>query len=578
VTGTAPPVAMVPLVIGVTSHRNLPAREIEPIRERVRDFFARLQRDFPQLPLVVLSALAEGGDQLVAHEALAAGARLIAPLPLPLELYVEDFTGTAARVDFDALCGKAEVMQLPLLRGQTRFAVKSRGAARDRQYAQAGVYIASHCHILLTIWDGKASDRLGGTAQIVRYHLSGALPGLMDRRRGARHVFGGSDERLAYQIVCSRDEAGGAPAADLQPLQLLWRTAHHADTAADGMPARFRLGFTRMAEFNTECAGHASAIERATPADRDTVAATAAIDQLFGAADWLAVHFCQRVLLAMRTTYTLAGLMGIAFMCYSDLPAQDYMIFVFLLLFALGALIALLAQRRGWHRKYLDYRALAEGLRVQSYWRRAGISVTGDPEFAHDNFLQKQDVELGWIRNVMRAAGLPAPGQAAALARAATPAPGELAGVIAEWIGEPGLSGQLGYYERKAAERTRLHHRTEQIGLISLRGGIAISVFLAVFVFKLSQDAKTTLVAIMAVLSITAAVREAYAYRKADKELIKQYRFMQRIFASAYAALHATRDPLEQRDILRALGEAALAEHAEWTLMHRERQVEPGKL
>jgi len=89
---------------------------------------------------------------------------------------------------------------------------------------------------------------------------------------------------------------------------------------------------------------------------------------------------------------------------------------------------------------------------------------------------------------------------------------------------------------------------------------------------------KTTLVTAMAVLSIIAAVREAYAYRKADKELIKQYRFMQRIFVSAHQALDRASGADEQREILLALGDAALTEHAEWTLMQRERQVEQGKL
>jgi len=123
-----------------------------------------------------------------------------------------------------------------------------------------------------------------------------------------------------------------------------------------------------------------------------------------------------------------------------------------------------------------------------------------------------------------------------------------------------------------------VHHITEAIGSISLWGGIAISVFLAVFVVVLPRDAKTILVMIMAVLSIIAAVREAYAYRKADKELIRQYRFMQRIFTSARAALDSTDDPVEQREILLSLGDAALTEHAEWTLMQRERQVEHSKL
>jgi hypothetical protein len=232
----------------------------------------------------------------------------------------------------------------------------------------------------------------------------------------------------------------------------------------------------------------------------------------------------------------------------------------------------MLARRRGWHRKYLDYRALAEGLRIQSYWRRANISANADHEFAHDNFLQRQNIELGWIRNVMRAASLHAASHPMASSSTA------LTDVIAEWVGESGESGQLHYYERKTVERTGVHHVTEAIGSLSLWGGIAISVFLAVFVRVLSQDAKTILVMVMAVLSIMAAVREAYAYRKADKELIRQYRFMQRIFTGARAALDRTQDPMLQRQILLSLGDAALTEHAEWTLMQRERQVEHSKL
>lgn len=561
---------MTPLVIGVTSHRNIPADEIEPIRQCVRDFLAQLRHDFPGLPLVLVSALAEGGDQLVAQEALAAGARLVAPLPLPPDLYVEDFSSAAVRADFHRLCNQAEIVPLPPPKGQSLLELGTPGLARDRQYARAGVYIASHCHILLAIWDGKASGRLGGTAQIVNYHLNGTMPGLIDRRQDTRHVLGGGDESLLYHIVCSRDGADGAPAAGLLPLQTLWRTADTV-SAADSLPADFRLMFARMVEFNGECDTHAGEIA-ASVRQADAAGDAADIDSLFHAADWLALHFQRRVLLAMRLTYTLAALMGIAFTFYAHLPAQDFLIYLFLLLFASGGAVAMLARRRGWHRKYLDYRALAEGLRIQSYWQRANISANADHEFAHDNFLQRQNIELGWIRNVMRAAGLHA------ATRPAQPSPAALAQVIAEWVGESGKSGQLHYYERKTAERTGLHHVTEAVGSLSLWGGVAISVFLAVFVHRLSHDTKTLLVLVMAVLSIMAAVREAYAYRKADKELIRQYRFMQRIFTGARAALDRTDDPVLQRQILLSLGDAALTEQAEWTLMQRERQVEHSKL
>ena len=30
------------------------------------------------------------------------------------------------------------------------------------------MFLCSHCHVLLALWDGKPSDQLGGTAQVVR--------------------------------------------------------------------------------------------------------------------------------------------------------------------------------------------------------------------------------------------------------------------------------------------------------------------------------------------------------------------------------------------------------------------------
>lgn len=561
---------MIPLVVGVTSHRDIAASELVPIRHRVRAFFAELRAAFPDLPIVLLSSLAEGGDQLVAREALACGAHLMAPLPLPPDLYLDDFGDPEVRAAFQTLCRQAEVVLLPRLMDKPRHAIGAPGEARDRQYATAGVYIASHCHILLALWDGNDAAGLGGTAQIVDYHLTGAPPGLFARHPHARHVLGGGDESLLYHVVCSRSDGGTAPG--LHPLEAGWRTGDDVGLQAR-LPDDFRRMFSRMDEFNAECARHARRID-AAPRERlaSPCAATARIEDVFHAADWLAVHFRQRTLLALRITYTVAALMGIAFTFYAHGPTNDFLIYLFLLLFATGGAVALLARRRGWHRKYLDDRALAEGLRIQSYWRRAGIATGVDHEFAHENFLQKQNLELGWIRNVMRAASLYTG------ARPADPDEASLHEVIDEWVGESGRSGQLDYYERKAAERTRLNAITTAVGRISLWGGVAISVFLAASATHLHEATKTTLVTTMAVLSIVAAVREAYAYRKADRELIRQYRFMRRIFASARVALDRTADPARQRAILQALGDAALTEHAEWTLMQRDRHVEHSKL
>ena len=567
---TSAPVA-VPLVIGVTSHRNIPAHEIDSIRQRVREFFAQLQRDFPALPLVVLSALAEGGDQLVAQEALSAGARLIAPLPLPRKLYAEDFHDPQVHATFESLCARAQVINLPLLPSNSAQGIRNSGPQRDRQYGQAGVFIARHCHLLLAVWDGKTSTQLGGTAQVVQYYLSGVMPGLVERRANARrHLLGVGNERLVCQIVCSRDGPDGAPPALLQPGQVLWHTPSATSPVDTDMPPTFRTMFRRTAEFNADCAKYHVEIKQAR--DNADAPPTCPMDVLFSAADWLAIHFCHRVLLAMRTIYTLAALMAIAFNIYDNVPEQDAFIYVFLLLFAGGVLLTTIARRRDWHRKYLDYRALAEGLRVQSYLRRAGISLTEDPEFAQDSFLQKQDIELGWTRNVMRSAGLD-------YANQVPPDPAaDLRTVIHEWVGDAEHGGQLEYYAGKAAQRVRELRITEAIGRVSLYIGIGISLMLAMLAHWLPADTKNAAVIAMATFSILAAVRESYAYRKADKELIKQYRFMQRIFSAARSELEHAADATESREILRGLGETALAEHAEWAVMHRERPLEHGKL
>jgi len=277
---------------------------------------------------------------------------------------------------------------------------------------------------------------------------------------------------------------------------------------------------------------------------------------------------------SLVVTYVLAVLMGLAFVIYTDLPDQQSMIYAFLVFFALGFALYVVAEKHGWHRKYLDYRGLAEGLRVQFYWSAAGVTTGERTKFAHDNFLQKQDVELGWIRNVMRYASLESD------MRLPTDARRGLELAIRDWIGNPEgeFGGQIQYYAGRVLERSRKHRLTQGIGISCLWAGIAVTIVLAVFSGRMGESYRDTLILLMGVLPLIAAVREAYANKKAEKELIKQYRFMHRIFSNARRRLLEARSTTDKRAILRALGDAALDEHAEWILMHRERPLEHGKL
>ena len=544
------------LIVGVTSHRDIDPAQLPTLRAQVRDALSMLREQFPELSLVVLSALAEGGDRVVAEEGLALGARLIVPLPMPVEMYAQDFVAPGSRGDFDALLRQASVIPLPQQEAPELLRIP--GPLRDRQYLLAGLFVANHCHVRLALWDGRDNGGLGGTAQVVRYYLGGPLPGARRATDNLRQMLAGDDDSLVLHLPARR----ASQSADEAVAAASWITSGAQRPLAAGMPPEYRRIFERMRAFARDLARQDDADAGAWTQDP--------AERLWHRVDAMAVDFQRHTLWAMRAIHGLAILMGLAFLLYADLGAPDWMLWCFLLLFAIGVGVAATAHRREWHRKYIDYRALAEGLRVQAFWRRAGLAMTGDPEFAHDNFMQKQDVELGWIRNVMRQVGL-LPVPPIMDAREAVDE------VVDAGVGRPGQSGQLAYYERKAALRERHHLRTQALGKACLWSSVAISVVLALFHRGLSADTRNLLVTTMGVLSLVAAVREAYAYRKADRELVKQYRFMHRIYRHARTALDAAASTQERREILRALGEAALAEHAEWALMHRDRPVEHGR-
>jgi len=381
---------------------------------------------------------------------------------------------------------------------------------------------------------------------------------------------------LVYHIVCSRDRQDGQPADDLRPLSLSWFISDESSPRIEEMPARYRQVFAHTSEFSRDAIGHESEIinEARSLIDESTVSDIPAgardIDHAFRAADWLAIYFQNRFLSVLRGTHFLALLMGLMYILYSDLVALRIFLVAFVVFFVFAAAVHKYAGKKSWHRKYLDYRALAEGLRVQFYWAAAGVTSGVVAKFAHDNFLQMQDSDLGWIRNVMRVAGMECN---------ASPNKDKsgLDLAIREWIGDRS-SGQLGYYRKKVAEKISRNRRTDRFATIVL--WVSVVAF-ALFVFAtddIANSARGPIVILMGVLLLFFGVRQSYAFSIADFELIKQYEFMHRTFSRAYQRIERSTDDDERRRVLRLLGETALEEHAEWILMHRERSVDNGEL
>jgi len=567
----------VPLIVAVTGHRNLVPAEIPAIRKRVREFLNDLCEKYPDRGVSIMSPLAEGADQIVAEEAVTLRIPLIAALPMPRDIYVTDFDTTRARENFDLLLAQStEIFELPITPGNTRSSIAEYGKNRTRQYAQLGVFLCAHCHVLLALWDGNENDKLGGTASVVRFHHHDIMRGYTRTSETSRLILADDESDLVYHIVCSRDQPEGEPAAGLEPLSCGWFTSDEHEPRTVDMPQRHERVFAHTNDFSRDAREHEEEIynQAWTLIEEDAKtylpAGARDIDHVFRVADWLAIKFQKRKVFVLRSAHILALLMGLMYIAYSDLVPQRIFIIAFIAFFVVAVLINRFADRGGWHRKYLDYRALAEGLRVQFYWASAGVTSGSVSKFAHDNFLQMQDSDLGWIRNVMRVAGMECDVKTYIDSRG-------LDFVIRNWIGDD-HSGQLGYYRRKGLEKVARQRFTDRLAAVVV--WVSFVAF-ALFVFAshdITEMVRDPLVVFMGVLLLVTGIRQSYVFSIADAELIKQYEFMFRAFSKARQRIDQCRDDDERRRVLKVLGDAALEEHAEWILTHRERASDEGEI
>ena len=565
------------LSIGVTAHRDLLPEEEPALRATVREFFLGLREQFPELPLRLISALAEGGDLLVAEEALALGIELVVPLPMAQAEYERDFSDASVVARFRNLLGQADVRVLPLAPGVTTEAIAVRGEARNHQYAQLGMFVSSHCQLLLVLWDGNPSNAMGGTAQVIEFHLRDVMPNLsLDQI--APNLLADDESDLIFHISCSRRVGSGGKPPRLPPLQTRWVTLEGEHPTSDGMPKHYIHVFQQMEMFNADMRKYAAGIASqqsqffSLPLPSALPPNATCVERQFHAADWLAVHFQRRVRMSLWCTHAIAGLMGLSFILFSDVETSRMYLVAFLALFLAGVILTFIGERREWHRKYLDYRGLAEGLRVQLYWRMADVEIPPNSSLGYDSFLQKQDVDLSWIRHAMRGTGL-------LRDEAFVPDSRWLTWVIEHWIGDSaGHGGQLDYFRRSSLRREHAHATTTRLGYLALLAGLSGACLLLMSGNRLPVAAQNGLVVAMGLLPLLAGIREAYSYKKADKELIKQFRFMSRLFDSCRARLQKARSEAETRQLLLALGRACLEEHAEWILLHRERPLEHAQI
>lgn len=551
----------IPLVLGVTGHRDLLTEEIPAIKSSAKKLFLQLQETFPDLPILLISPLAEGADQVIAEVAFEMGIPVTALLPMPLALYQDDFSGPALEA-FNQLLAACDVIEMPLLEGTTTDTISNRDT-RDRQYTEMGAYLAAHSHILLAVWDGEDSHWPGGTSRVIHFHQYDTMDPVTDGEQLSPINFTDDESDLVYHVACSRRSVN--PKLQKEHVGLgTWLTRDSIQPRTTKIPERYLSVFQRLVEFNRDTRKLSSddfgdlipgeRLEHADPGIQ-------LIARLHAQADLLARHFQTRMIRSLNLGVSLSLLAGLSFIVYADLINDARMIYFYLVLVALIFAVFALERRSGWKRKYLDYRVLAEALRVQFYWSLAGVTSNRPHRFCHDSFHERRDLELGWIRNVMRYSG-----------RRSDALPDkdeENASLVIEyWIGND-ETGQRNYYSTKSQQRARKQSFTRVLEISAFFTVIVMTLFLVVL--PAETPFANYLIAAIGLFPFVVAVRNNYAHQTAERELITQYNYYYQIFSNAQRLIEHTDNTMRKRHILRALGEAALDESSQWILRQRER-------
>jgi SMODS and SLOG-associating 2TM effector domain 1/Protein of unknown function (DUF4231) len=427
--------------IGVTGHRDL--ADPETLRLRIREAIVQLLAIVPVAPgaglaLVVVTALAEGADRLVAEEALAAGAdrlvleealaagadrlaaeqalaarasrlaleealaagagqvifeevlaegadrkvrkKVLVGLDTRLEVALPMDAGEYAR-DFQSEASRQEFrFLLAQARENDRWQAPD-GLEREEAYERAGRYVVDRCDALIAVWDGEESRGRGGTAEIVGYAQQQGVPIAWVHTKG--------DLPVSYALQNSRAEVVQAAARKLRKYNTTriarWRLRRHERRLrADLMPDMTRtipidpLGLSRETMANW-------------------------VFPYFIRADILALRYQRRFRLLSTLIFVLAAIAVVLVTVQAIFwNGDDWGAYVEVLSLLIVLLILWTNHRWRLRDRWISSRFLAERLRSSYFLALAG---TGDQRGRSTRLTYLSDSSEAWIERALTEVG-----------------------------------------------------------------------------------------------------------------------------------------------------------------------------
>ncbi|MEI8135298.1 MAG: hypothetical protein WCH46_09555 [bacterium] len=561
-----------PIAIAVTGHRDLRPQDIPILEAQVEKIFSQLEQEHSSSPLVLLSSLAEGADRLAARIALKRGIKLVCPLPMPRALYEDDFSSEESKKDFADLLDKSdEWFELPLLSGSSYEDISKPGELRNHQYAFVGAYLSRHSQIIIAMWDGNPVELVGGTTYVVGFKLHGIPPPYIFKQGR----FDQEEIGPVYHILTPR-ATHEAPEGTAGTLKVIYPDAFGSDDAAKSNYDRVMRDTNRFNEDEISM-GSDLQDERTQSASyllsgdlqRLKEKASDVLISCFSVSDTLAIFFQKQTLKFLGVLFAFALMATVVFELYAYLML-DYPILLLLFFMILGGAysVYLYTAKKAYQAKFLDYRTLAEGLRIQFYWKQIGIRFS-----VANYYLGDQHSELDWIRHALRIWSLPFTEDSKKLIETETNTEADRWNLLMEdWV-----KSQHHYFVRSSKKETNKVKKLNLWARIALILGFLLIAFNMIYQYFIGHTPLLTFLYISSVTPIAAGLFYGYSEKRALADHVKQYERMATLFAKAETRLLKliTESNFEEaRNLVFDLGKEALKENGRWVLTHRERPIE----
>ena len=591
--GRHPPRPRLALNIGITGHRAtlLPDgtyealrpvidRVFEGLRDAVQNLHSKPRELFDgQTPIIRLhTPLATGADQLAADSARAHGFHVRALLPFAPDVYRTDFEEGHEREEFSRQLDAADGF----------FALPCDRSDGDGAYVQVGKAVIAAADIMVAIWDGRAGNGPGGTAHVVELALSAGVPVIhvqVDLTTGSvaeARLLGGVDvidptsepirKPDAFFALVKRTLA---PHSEFERKQIAQFYSESEKLNNWRLEYSFLLALLRIKSLPRRPWRQSSIADdirqdwSGVP-DSDPPGAREPLARAYGWANSLGIRYAQLFRSGHVTNYFLATLAVILALTGLLLPKAKI-----LLVLAELATIALLylntqAGKSGeWHRRWLQYRHLAESLRPLIYLKRTGVIST---PFRTDVVRGPLGRETGadWTHWYAAAIWREMDSPKGILDNAAIR---ELANAVVREQIVP----QASYHHVNAKRMHKLDHRLHEIGNFLMGAVIASCVlFVAGYLLLHEWIVGMTDVFIVLTAGLPAIGAAVFGLRGHGEHLLAASRSEQTAFGLEKIAARLSRatrlDPLASD--LEATAAIMLADLNEWTLSYRERALE----